>query len=69
MHIAFKLRCVKEKLTMHEFLEECISRLIDGDETIEDLAKELQRQKREKTIKRVTRTDADSVYRAISNGE
>ena len=36
---------------------------------IERLAKDLQMQKREKTIKRVTKTDADSVYRAISNGE
>lgn len=69
MHIAFKLLCVKEKLTMHEFLEECISRFVDGDEVIERLAKDLQTQKREKTIKRVTKTDADSVYRAISNGE
>jgi len=69
MHIAFKTFCVKERLTMHEFLEECISRLVDGDEVIERLAKELQRQKRDKTIKRVTKTDADSVYRAISNGD
>jgi 1-deoxy-D-xylulose 5-phosphate reductoisomerase len=67
-HVAFKSLCAREKLTMHEFLEECISRFIDGDETVERVAKEIQRQKRDRTIKRVTRTDADSVYKAI-NGE
>jgi hypothetical protein len=69
MHIAFKSLCAQKRLTMHEFLEECISRLVDGDEKFDSLAKDIQRQKRDKTIKRVTKTDADSVYRAISNGE
>lgn len=69
LHIAFKTFCTKERLTMHEFLEECITRLVDGDEEVERLAKEIQKAKRNKTIKRVTKTDADSVYRAISNGD
>ncbi len=69
IHIEFKSLCARERLTMHEFLEECIRRFIDHEDDLTSLAKDLKTQKQNKTIKRVTKTDADSVYRAISNGE
>ncbi len=68
IHIAFKSLCAREKLTMHEFLEECIRKFIDSDDDALFVAKDLRAQKENKTLKRVTKTDADSVYRAI-NGD
>jgi hypothetical protein len=53
---------------MQDFLEECINRLLDGDEDFTKFASEIARLKREKVIKRVTQTDADAVYKAISGG-
>jgi hypothetical protein len=51
---------------MQDFLEECINYLLDGNEDFVKFAENISRRKREKVIKRVTNTDADSVYRAIS---
>jgi len=68
MHSAFKGACARERLTMQEFLEECISRLLDEDEDIVKVAKEISRGKSDRTIKRITQTDADAVYRAINGG-
>lgn len=65
-HTAFKSACVMHKLTMQDYLEECINLLLDGDNDFVKLAENISRKKKEKTIKRVTNTDADSVYRAIS---
>lgn len=67
-HVAFKATCVQQKLTMQDFIEECINRLLDGDDDFLKFASEIARKKKEKTIKRVSNTDADSVYRAISGG-
>ncbi len=55
-------------MTMQDFLEECINRLLDGDETFVKFADDLSKRKKEKTIKRVTQTDADAVYKAINGG-
>lgn len=65
-HAAFKAVCVTHRLTMQDYLEECINRFLDGDDDFVKFAEEISRRKKEKTIKRVTSTDADSVYRAIS---
>lgn len=65
-HAAFKTACVSHRLTMQDFLEECINYLLDGNEDFVKFAENISRRKREKVIKRVTNTDADSVYRAIS---
>jgi hypothetical protein len=67
-HTAFKATCVQQKLTMQDFLEECINRLLDGDEDFMKFAAEISRRKKEKVIKRVSNTDADAVYRAINGG-
>lgn len=67
-HTAFKATCVQQKLTMQDFLEECINRLLDGDEDFTKFATEISRRKKEKVIKRVSNTDADAVYRAINGG-
>lgn len=68
MHSAFKGACANQRLTMQEFLEECISRLLDEDEDIVNIAKDISKSKRDKTIKRIKQTDADAVYRAINGG-
>lgn len=65
-HAAFKSVCINHRLTMQDFLEECINLLLDEDEDFVKLAESISKRKKEKTIKRVTNTDADSVYRAIS---
>jgi len=67
-HTAFKATCVQQKLTMQDFLEECINHLLDGDEDFMKFAAEISRRKKEKVIKRVSNTDADAVYRAINGG-
>jgi hypothetical protein len=67
-HIAFKMMCIRDKLTMQEFLEGCISRFLDGEENITSIAKEISQGKQDKTIKRITASEADAVYRAISGG-
>jgi len=67
-HISFKTACIQQKITMQDFLEECINHFLDGDEDFVKFASEIARMKREKVIKRVTQTDADAVYKAISGG-
>jgi len=67
-HTAFKATCVQQRLTMQDFLEECINRLLDGDDDFTKFAADIAKRKKEKTIKRVTNTDADSVYKAINGG-
>ncbi len=65
-HAAFKTACVQQRLTMQDYLEECITRLLDGDPYFTKFAEDISGRKRDKTIKRVTNTDADYVYRAIN---
>jgi len=53
---------------MQDYLEECINRFLDGDDDFVKFADDIAKRKREKTIKRVTQTDAEAVYKAINGG-
>jgi hypothetical protein len=65
-HVSFKKVCTGKRITMQDYLEECINLLIDGDEKFVKFAEDVYKKKKDRTIKRVTNTDSDAVYRAIS---
>ena len=65
-HTEFKAACVDNNMNMQDFLEECISRFIQGDSYLEKIVEQFTEMKKDKTIKRVSEIDSDAVYRAIS---
>jgi hypothetical protein len=64
-HANLKAVCASMRITMHDFLDSCINGLLDDDQFFVRLAERIAEQKGMKLIKRISVTDADSVYRAI----
>ena len=64
-HAAFRMILFQHRLSMQEVLEECAIQIIEGNEYFEKLIDELQYRKRCKTGRKFTKTDAESIFRAI----
>lgn len=64
-HMDFKVLCMRNGLTIQEVLESCINGFLDEEKFFETMLERIREQKRNKTIKRLSATDADAVYAAI----
>lgn len=64
-HMDFKVLCMRNGLTIQEVLECCINGFLDEEKFFVTLLEKVKQQKRDKTIKRLSATDADAVYAAI----
>jgi len=52
---------------MQEIFEELAIRLVDGETYMQDLLKELAEKKKQRAIKKVSQTDAESIFKAIED--
>ena len=53
---------------MQEVLEECAIRLVENNEYFDKLMDDLQHRKQNKIEKKFTKTDAESIFNAIEQG-
>ena len=60
-HAGLKIQAIRHKLSMQAVLEELAIRVVQEDPYFIDVLKELARSKREKEVKSLASTDADSL--------
>ncbi len=69
MHIAFRKACIENHVTMQEILEFFIVGILDNDEETKRIFDRVVKTKRNKTIKRLSKVEANTIYDAIGEGE
>lgn len=69
MHIAFRKACIENHVTMQEILEFFITGILDNDEEMKHVFDRVVKTKKNKTIKRLSKVEANSIYDAIGEGE
>jgi len=67
-HAALRMLLFKRKLSMQEVLEECAIRLVENNEYFDKLMDDLHDRKQNKIEKKFTKTDAESIFNAIEQG-
>jgi hypothetical protein len=66
-HSSLKICSFKHRLSMQEIFEELAIRLVDGEAYMQDFLKELAEKKKQRAIKKVSQTDAESIFKAIED--
>ena len=64
-HAALKITAFKNKLSMQEIFEELAAQIVDEEPRMVRMMQELANRKRERAIKQLSKTDAESIFRVI----
>ena len=64
-HAVFRGALFKKQLSMQEVFEECAIRIVENEPYFLNLLQELQDRKRQKRIRKFTKTDAESIFKII----
>jgi hypothetical protein len=56
------------KLSMQEVFREFTRSIVERDDYAVSMLERLEKEKREKTVKKMAATDAESIFRAIESG-
>jgi len=67
-HAALKITAFKNKLSMQEIFEELSRQIIEKEPYMIHLLDELANRKRKKAIHRLSKTDAESIFKVIEDG-
>ena len=66
-HSAFRIKLLEKKLSMQEVFEECAHRIVTNDPLFVELLDEIVVNKKEKQLKQLYSSDAESIYDAIGD--
>ena len=66
-HAAFRIVCFKRQLSMQEVLEGLAIQIIENDPHMIKFLSTLERRKRQRAVKKLTATDAESIYKVIGD--
>ena len=67
--LAFRMVCFGRGITTSEFLDECVARLIEGDQSMLRVCDDIAKGKREDRVQKMLRKiDSRSIYDAIEGG-
>lgn len=64
-HKDLKKFCKENRLTMQEIVEHFLTEFLDGKKEYVEIVQKLSEGKKKKSIKRITESEADSIYDAI----
>jgi hypothetical protein len=65
VHAAFRKLCIDNRLTMQEVCEYFVTGLVDEDQAMLKILNEISKKKKDKTIRKISKTEFDSIYDAI----
>ena len=66
-HAAFRIKLFEKKLSMQEVFEECAHRIVTNDPLFVELLGEIIVNKKERQLKQLYSSDADTIYDAIGD--
>lgn len=66
-HAAFRIKLLEKQLTMQEVFEECVQRIVTNDPLFVELLEEVVINKKEKQLKQLYSSDAESIYDVIGD--
>ena len=66
-HSAFRIKLLEKQLSMQEVFEECAHRIVTNDPVFVELLNEIVENKKQKHLKQLYSSDADSIYDAIGD--
>jgi hypothetical protein len=66
-HSCFRISCFKHGLSMQEVLEEFVQRIAAEDPDSMEFLEDLQSAKRNKTLSKLSKTDAESIFSVIED--
>jgi rRNA maturation endonuclease Nob1 len=64
-HSKIRIECFKNRLSMQEVYEELSQRIASGSPEMVSLLEDLSQKKRDKIVKKLSETDADSLFNII----
>ena len=64
-HAEFRVLAFRKKLSMQDIVEGLISRLVNGDPALVKIVDKISVEKRDKELRKVMGTDAESVFDVI----
>ena len=64
-HSSLRIACFKRRLSMQEVFEEVCQRIVSEDPMIIKMLNQLQEDKKNKTIKKLSKEDAESLFNVI----
>jgi hypothetical protein len=67
-HTALRIQSFRYKISIQEMMEEFAQRIVVEDPVVMNMIKELADQKRRRDIRKLSTTDADTIYDMISEG-
>lgn len=65
VHAAFRKLCIDNRLTMQEVCEYFVTGLVDDEQPMVKILNEISRKKKDRTVKKISKTESDSIYDAI----
>tara|TARA_R110002060_G_scaffold18962_5_gene25973 strand:- start:2666 stop:2938 length:273 start_codon:yes stop_codon:yes gene_type:complete len=66
-HASLKICAFKNKLSMQEIFEELSRQIVESDPHMIKILSDLVEKKKNKIIKKISMTDAESIFRAIED--
>ena len=66
-HSRFRVKLLEKQLSMQEVLEECALRIVSNDPIFTELLDEIVENKKNKHIKQLYGSDAESIYNTIDD--
>ena len=67
-HGSLRMICFQNRLSMQEVFEELATQIIEEQPYMLDMMVELSSRKRKKALKKMSHTDAESIFRVIEDG-
>lgn len=67
-HASLRMICFKNRLSMQEVFEELARQIIEEQPYMLDVMVDLSSRKRKKVSKKMSHTDAESIFRVIEDG-
>ena len=67
IHSDFRIQCFKKGLSMQEVFNALASAICEGDPSLHKMLDEIEVKKKEKSIKQVTNSDAESIFNVIED--
>ncbi len=67
-HAELRKILMDHKLSMQEVFREFTRSIVERDDYAVSMLERLEKEKREKTVKKMAATDAESIFRAIESG-
>ena len=61
-HSAFRIFSFKNQLSMQEIIEEVVSRLVDGDQSLLRIVNKIKIRRNDPQVNKVFSTDRESIY-------